>query len=95
MKETIIRCDMCGEEIIPPEEPVVIRPMEQRKKQVGCDIVLTPRHKRMYAMGGKAMIRVNASFYCGVSPSGVEEMEFHSECLDREVRRRVVEFYGG
>ncbi len=64
-------------------------------KRVGCDIVLTPPGNRLNVRAGKAMIRVNASFYCGHYDKSVEELHFHPECIDTEVRRRVVQFFKG
>ena len=92
--ETIFTCDLCGNEISPAkEEPFVIEKMRRKDKQIGCDIELTPKGNRMYAMGGKAMIRVMGSFWCGVTPKDTVEMHFHSECLDKEVRQRVVQMF--
>ncbi len=92
MKITITKCDLCNEEI--KSTPFIIKSNgKNRKKQIGCDFVLTPRGDRLYALGGKAMLRVNASFYCGVSPDGVDELHFHNNCIDNEVRKRIVRFF--
>jgi hypothetical protein len=97
MKRTVISCDLCGEEIPSDETPFIIKTGEgAKKKQVGSDIVLTPRGKRLYAgCEGRAMIRVNASFYCGSYERNIEELHFHHTCLNTEVRNRVVEFFKG
>lgn len=91
MKVTTIMCDLCGSEII--DEPFVLPTDSNKKKQVGCDIVLTPRGNRVHTENGLAMIRVNASFYCGSHPANLEELHFHSECLDTEVKKRIVRVY--
>jgi hypothetical protein len=97
MKKIIISCDLCGEEIPSDETPFIIKTGEgARKKQVGSDIILTPRGNRLHAnVKGGAMIRVNASFYCGSYASNLEELHFHHTCLNTEVRNRVVEFFKG
>jgi hypothetical protein len=97
MKITITKCDICGKEIPHDETPFILKTGEgAKKKQVGSDIVLTPRGDRLHAgCGGRAMIRVNASFYCGSYERNLEELHFHHACLNTEVRKRVVQFYKG
>ena len=97
MEVTIIKCDLCYQEIHDMIEPYVIKTKGKSNqwKRVGCDIVLTPPGNRLNVRAGKAMIRVNASFYCGHYDKSVEELHFHPECIDTEVRRRVVQFFKG
>ncbi len=92
-----IECDLCGEEIPHDETPYIITTgVGAKKKQVGSDIVLTPRGNRLHAkVAGRAMIRVNASFYVGSYEHNLEELHFHDECLNTEVRKRVVQFFKG
>jgi hypothetical protein len=95
MKVTLIKCDLCDDEIVSPEKPFVVKTGEGNQwKKVGCDFVLTPKGNRVHARDGSAMIRMNASFYCGSYASGMDELHFHTECIDTEVRKRVIEFYG-
>ncbi len=92
----IITCDLCDQEIPADELPFVLKIMSGSKtvfKKVGCDMVLTPRRHRLYARNGKAMIRVNASFYCGVAPSGTEELHFHNLCIDAQIKKRLMQYY--
>jgi hypothetical protein len=96
MKIETIRCDICGVEIISADPLYIIKTDQGNKmKQVGCDIVLTPRGNRLYGMGGKAIIRVNASFYCGYHPDNTEELHCHRHCLQKAVQERIVAFYQG
>jgi len=104
MKTTVvtITCDLCGEEITHADIPFVLKTAdlnsymhESSFKQVGCDIVLTPRGNRLHSCTGNAMIRVNASFYCGSHDKDLDELHFHNTCIDKEVRQRVVTFFSG
>ncbi len=97
MEVTIIKCDVCGKEIVPPETPFVIKTGQSNpKKQIGCDVVLTPRGNRFYSVvkeSSLAMIRMNASFYCGSAPTNVRELHFHAICIEAEVRRRFLSIF--
>lgn len=95
MKKTTTYCDLCSNEITDDEQLFTIEPGKgQKRKQVGSDIVLTPRGNRLHAnSAGRAMIRVNASFYCGSYERNLEELHFHQSCLDREVKDRILDFY--
>ena len=93
MKVTIIKCDLCNNSISPPESAVILPTRNRSTKQIGCDMVLTPPGKRLHALNGKAMIRMNASFYVSVVPKDVEELHFHNDCLEHEVHERMQAFY--
>jgi hypothetical protein len=92
MKITVTQCDLC-DEIIPPGEAFVVKTDENVKKQVGCDFVLTPKGNRLHTSDGKCMIRVQAGFYCGSHPVEIDELHFHEDCINAEVRKRVVHFF--
>ncbi len=94
MQKTIFECDICEREIA--DEPIFkVKAHEPTTgkdhwKKIGCDMVLTPRGDRFYV--GQAMLRINASFYCGVNPGEVDEFHFHPKCIEREIHRRLLPF---
>lgn len=95
MEKMYFVCDFCDKPIAETETPFVIKAHEpasgkERWKQIGCDMVLTPRGDRFYA--GQAMMRINASFFCGVNPSNRDEFHFHKKCIEREVLSRLSKF---
>ncbi len=95
MKREVFDCDICHDMLPPDEAPFVIKAHNpatgnERWKQIGCDMVLTPRGDRFYL--GQAMMRINASFYCGVNPGERDEFHFHRHCIEREILTRLSQF---
>ena len=93
MKRELLFCDLCEKEI--EDAPFILKAHEpsegkEKWKKIGCDMVLTPRGDRFYA--GQAMMRVNASFYCGVNPGERDEFHFHSKCMERAIYSRLSQF---
>ena len=84
MKINIIQCDLCGLTI--KENPFILRPQSNRMKQIGHDVVLTPRGNRIQGIG-TVMLRMNVSLYCGTSAD--EELHFHQSCIDEEAKERT------
>lgn len=88
-------CDLCEKPIDSPDKPLIIKAQGRSNslKKIGCDIPLTPRGHRMQARTVNAMIRMNASFYCGFSDSDVSELHFHSDCIEDQIKSRVLKFF--
>lgn len=87
MKRTVYVCDLCQTEIT-ATPPFILSGKSEGLKQIGRTIALTGKGDRLLV--GKAVIRISASFYCGELPE-TEELHFHSDCIEEEVHRRILE----
>lgn len=86
-------CDKCGEEITDTDMfSLPTRPGSTYTKQVGGDMVLTPRGNRFYARDCSVVMRMNARIYVSVGPHEKDELHFHNACIDKEVRHRLAGF---
>ncbi len=91
MKKTTYICDLCNNSLSEIEEPFILEPKTATKKQLGHDIVLTPRGSRLNVKSGNIVLRVNASFYCG--QTGTEQLHFHQCCIETAATKRIVQFF--